>query len=570
MEENQMKLVSDAVDYKGNFADRTASGGWVAAALILGVELSERLSTMAIVVNLVTYLVSTMHLPSATSSNVSTNFGGTSYILCLLGGILADTFLTRYWTIAFFSVINALGTCLLAISTGLPQLRPPPCNPAKSNECVEANSLQMGVFTCALYLYGIGLAGIKSSVSGFGTDQFDKNDEKEKLQMASFFNIFYLLINIGTLLAVTVLVYVQDKVGRSWGYGICSVSMLLAIFIFLSGTRKYRYKESPGSPMVQILQVLVAAVRKRNVDFPSDSSHLYEDPAQELRLSHTNKLRCLDKAAIVTSKDTATSELTTPNPWSLCSVTRVEEVKMLTGLLPIWATTIMFWTVYAQMASFSVQQALTMDRSIGTFEIPPASFNVFMIGSIMLTLAIYDRLVMPLFRKTKKPQGLTNLQKIGIGLLFSIIAMVAAAFAERKRLSGAKTNGTNTLIVPVSGFLLLPQFISVGIGDGFIYAGQLDFFITESPRGMKAIGTGLFLTTISLGLFGSSILVEIVRKATKTNGGHDWLARRINDGRLDYFYALLAVLSLINLGLFLVCARRYKPNPGEVVLKDKN
>lgn len=152
----------------------------------------------------------------------------------------------------------------------------------------------MSVFTFALYLYGIGLAGIKSSVSGFGTDQFDKNDEKEKLQMASFFNVFYLLINIGTLLAVTVLVYIQDKVGRSWGYGICSAAMLLATFIFLSGTRKYRYKESSGSPMVQILQVLVAAVRKRNVDFPSDGSHLYEDPTQELRLPHTNKLRYED------------------------------------------------------------------------------------------------------------------------------------------------------------------------------------------------------------------------------------------------------------------------------------
>ena len=149
----------------------------------------------------------------------------------------------------------------------------------------------MGVFNFALYLYGIGLAGIKSSVSGFGSDQFDKNDEKEKLQMASFFNVFFLIINIGTLLAVTVLVYIQDKVGRSWGYGICSAAMFLAAFVFLSGTKTYRYKESPGSPMVQILQVLVAAVRKRNVDFPSDISHLYEDPAQELRLSHTNKLR---------------------------------------------------------------------------------------------------------------------------------------------------------------------------------------------------------------------------------------------------------------------------------------
>ncbi|XWS70689.1 hypothetical protein CRYUN_Cryun03dG0068500 [Craigia yunnanensis] len=155
-------------------------------------------------------------------------------MLLLFGGILADTFLTRYRTIAIFAVINVMH----------------------------------------------GLGGIKSSVSGFNTYQFDKNYEK-KLQMASFFNVFYLIINIGTLLAVTVFVYIQDKVGRSWVYGICSAFMLLAAFVFLSGTKKYRYKESPRSHVVQILQVLVAAVRKKNVDFPSDISHLYVDPAQE-------------------------------------------------------------------------------------------------------------------------------------------------------------------------------------------------------------------------------------------------------------------------------------------------
>lgn len=152
--------------------------------------------------------------------------------------------------------------------------------------------------------------------------------------------------------------------------------------------------------------------------------------------------------------------------------------------------------------------------------------------------------------------GLKSLQKIWLGLLFSIIAMVGAALAERKRLSVAKTSSrTTALILPVTGFLLLPQFILVGIGDAFIYAGQLDFFITESPRGMKAIGTGLFLATISLGLFLSTILVEMVREVPGTNDGHYWLAHRINDGRLDLFYGLLAVLSLINLGLFLLCAK---------------
>ncbi|KAK0571123.1 hypothetical protein LWI29_011461 [Acer saccharum] len=510
---------------------------------------------MGIVVNIVTYVVGTMHLPSATASNVATNFGGSSYLFCLLGGILADTFFGRYWTIVIFAIVNALGTCMLAISTGLPQLRPPPCiASALSNKCEEANDFQMGVFNLALYVYGIGLGGIKSSISGLGTDQFDQKDDKEKAHMVYFFGRFYLIISFGTLLGVTVLVWIQDQKGRSWGYGISSVAMILALAVFLSGTKRYRYKKRAGSPILQILQVLVAASKKRNVPFPSTVSFLHEDYTQETTISRTEKYSCLDKASIITEED---MKRATPNPWRLCTVTRVEEVKMMVGLIPIWASTIMFWTVYAQMGSFSVQQASAMDRHLGNFMIPPGSYNVFLIGGIMITLVIYDRIFMPLFKKySKRKQGLTSLQKIGIGLFFSILAMGAAAIVETRRLSTinakAKSSETNTsATLPMSAFFLLPQFIFVGIGNAFIYAGQLDFFITQSPKGMKAIGTGLFLTTISLGFFVSSALVTIVKKVTGRNGRQNWLARGINDSRLDYFYWVLAVLSLVNLGFFL-------------------
>lgn len=63
---------------------------------------------MAMAVNLVTYLTGTMHLPSSTSANIVTDFGGTTFLLCLLGGFLADTFLGRYKTAAIFAAIDAL------------------------------------------------------------------------------------------------------------------------------------------------------------------------------------------------------------------------------------------------------------------------------------------------------------------------------------------------------------------------------------------------------------------------------------------------------------------------------
>ncbi|KAM0881107.1 hypothetical protein ACQ4PT_033171 [Festuca glaucescens] len=517
-------LVHDAVDYRGCPADRSNTGSWLGAASVVGIELCERLATMGIAVNLVTYLTNTMHLPSAQSANVVTDFMGTSFLLCFLGGFLADAFLGRYLTIAIFALVQALGTGLLAVSTTLPQLRPPPCG-----------------------------AGSAAPVSGFGTDQFDERDDRERTAMGYFFNRFFFIISVGTLLAVTVLVYIQDHIGRSWAYGICSGTMLVAIAVFLSGTRRYRYKRSSGSPVVHILQVLVAATRKRGLKRPLTAAALYEDRPEDARIPHTTQFPCLDSAAVMAGEEdneVGPHGRPVPNPWKLCSVSRVEEVKMVARLMP--------------MITFSVEQATTMDRHIGGFEIPAASLTVFFVGAIMLTLAVYDRVFVPLCRNLTGRPGFTNLEKIGIGLVLSIVGMAAAAFCEKKRLAVAATS-TNGAVLPISVFLLTPQFLLVGAGEAFIYTGQLDFFITRSPKSMKTMSTGLFLTTLSLGFFLSSALVSFVGGATT------WLGDTINHSRLDYFYWLLAVLGAVNLAAYLVCAmwaapavisKAEQPHPG--------
>ncbi|XP_026441840.1 protein NRT1/ PTR FAMILY 6.2-like [Papaver somniferum] len=555
--------IADTVDYKGFPADKSKTGGWIPAALILGIEICERLTTMGIAVNLVTYLGGTMHLSSATSANIVTDFMGTSFLLCLLGGFLADSYLGRYKTIAIFAVVQGLGTSMLALSTKLPQLRPPPCNENISPEkCEKANGIQMGVLYLSLYLVALGTGGLKACVSGFGTDQFDEKDKKEKTQMDYFFQRFFFFVSLGTLLAVTVLVYIQDHVGRSWAYGICSVSIFTAICIFLSGTKKYRYKKSFGSPAVQIFQVIAASIKKRKLEFPSSIELAYEDSSEDRRIQHTDQFRFLDKASIVATEDEKYKHLP-PNPWQLCSVTKVEEVKMMIRLLPIWATTILFWTTYAQMMTFSVEQAATMHRSIGNFQIPAGSLTVFFVGAILITIAVYDQLVMPLWKKWKGTQGFTDMQRIAIGLMLSTLGMAFAAISEVKRLSVAKHAGDHIAAnstLPVSVFILIPQFIFVGSGEAFIYTGQLDFFITRAPKGMKSMSTGLFLTTLSLGFFVSSLLVSIIKAVTGGNGGDGWLADNINDARLDYFYGLLAVLSFINFGLFIWSAIWYKRN----------
>ena len=117
----------------------------------------------------------------------------------------------------------------------------------------------------------------------------------------------------------------------------------------------------------------------------------------------------LDKAAVVVEgefEEGNAAGSSTAKPWKLRTVTRVEEVKMMLRLLPIWATTIMFWTTYAQMITFSVEQAATMERSIGKFKIPAGSLTIFFVLAIIITLAFNDRVIMPLWKKWNGQPGI--------------------------------------------------------------------------------------------------------------------------------------------------------------------
>lgn len=57
-----------------------------------------------------------------------------------------------------------------------------------------------------------GTGGIKPNVSAFGADQFNEADPRDRREKESFFNWFYLAVNVGSLIASIVIVYIQDSV----------------------------------------------------------------------------------------------------------------------------------------------------------------------------------------------------------------------------------------------------------------------------------------------------------------------------------------------------------------------
>ncbi|KAJ0437261.1 putative proton-dependent oligopeptide transporter family [Helianthus annuus] len=267
-------------------------------------------------------------------------------------------------------------------------------------------------------------------------------------------------------------------------------------------------------------------------------------------------VRCLDRAAVVRSELDA-SELRSSESWKLCTVTQVEETKILIRMFPIILSTIFMNTCLAQLQTFTIQQSTTMDRNLHGFTVPGPSIPVIPLVFMSILIPLYDRIFVPVMRRfTGIPTGITHLQRIGVGLVLSAISMAVAGIVETHRKSVAVENNMvdSPGPLPLTVFWLGYQYAIFGLADMFTLVGLLEFFYKESSSGMKSLGTAIAWCSMAFGYYTSSIVVEVVNKVS--NG---WLAsNNLNRDKLNYFYWLLAGLSIVNLGVYLMCASWYK------------
>ncbi|EFJ30917.1 hypothetical protein SELMODRAFT_231062 [Selaginella moellendorffii] len=530
-----------SVDLLGRPSVRRKTGGWRACPFILGNECSERLAFYGINTNLVTYLIKEYHQGNAIAAKNVTIWSGTGYVTPILGAFLADAYWGRYRTIAVFSCLYLVGLILLTLSASLPSLKPPSCD---KMSCQHASLGQLIFFYVSLYFVALGMGGIKPCISAFGADQFDNSDPVERKNKGHFFNWFYLSINVGGLVATTCLVYIQDNTSWALGFGIPAACMAVSIGSFLLGSPLYRHQRPQGSPLVRVAQVLVAAFRKCFVQ-------------EQRKLPRYS--RFLDKAAV----NTGSKKGTLPGPWKLCPVSQVDEVKTLLRILPIWATLIIFTTVYSQISTTFIEQGSRMDTNILGFKISPASMSTFEILTVILMVPIYDRILIKLARRVSgHPQGFTQLQRMGIGLAIGILSMVVASATESKRLELARTHklvDDAVKPVPMTVVWQLPQIVILGIAETFTYIGQLEFFYEQAPDSMRSLGTAVALTTFGLGNYLNGFLIMVVSRVT-SNGGSSpgWIPDNLNLGHLNFYYDLLAFLSACNLVWYLIFAKAFK------------
>ncbi|XP_061369922.1 protein NRT1/ PTR FAMILY 3.1-like [Gastrolobium bilobum] len=547
-------------------------GGIRTLPFILANEVCDRFAAYGYYSNLMSYLTQELNMPSVTASYTLTNFVGTLYLTPLVGALIAESCAGAFWTITVGSLFYELGMLGLTISASLPSQRPLPC-PTKVN-CQEATFSQVWTLYLSLLLLCLGSGGIKPCVMPFSADQFDMSKSGVAARKWNLFNWYSFFMGLAPLTSLTIVVYIQENMSWRWGFGIPSVAMLIAIIAFVMGSPLYKKAKPQGSPLVRLVQVIVAAMKKRKEALPDDPKLLYQnielDAAISLqgRLLHSDQFKWLDKAAIVTNEEASDSKLS-PNLWRLATVHRVEELKSMIRVLPIWACTILLVTSSAHNNSFLIQQARSMDRHfIPSFQIPPASMQIFSVLTMMIGVIVYERHFVPFARRfTGNPSGITCLQRMGVGLVINTIATLISAPIEIKRKAAAAKYhllDNPAATIPISVFWLVPQICLHGMAEVFMSIGHLEFLYDQSPESLRSSAMALFCFSISVGSYLGTVLVSLVHKCTSKE--RNWLPdRNLNRGRLEYFYLLLSGIQVINLIYYVICAWFYTSKPLEEI-----
>ncbi|XP_016498289.1 protein NRT1/ PTR FAMILY 4.5 isoform X1 [Nicotiana tabacum] len=526
-------------------------GGFRASSFIYGFVGLDNIGFVANMVSMVLYLSFKMHFDLSGSANTVTNLLGSTYLLSIIGGFISDTYLSRFHTILIFGTAEILAWTLMTIQGRYSSLQPQVCG--KSN-CLEGGIALL--FYGSLCLLALGTGGVRGALPALGADQFDQNDPNEAKALGRYFNWLLLSSVSGSAIGVTVIVWVSTNKGWWIGFLISLGATFLGFLIFLFGKPFYRLQVPAESPLTRILQVITVAIRNRKLQSPENPEELYEINVKESdsskpKIAHTDQFRYLDKAAIL-------PKTVEPTQWTVCTVTKVEEVKILTRMMPIIASTILMNTCLAQLQTFSVQQGYRMNRHFGSFEIPAPSVPVIPLLFMCFLIPIYDFVFVPFARKiTNHPSGITQLQRVGVGLVLSIISMGIAALVEIKR----KHQSLKNPLEPIHVFWLSFQYGIFGIADMFTLVGMLEFFYKEAPEGMRSLSTSFTWISLSFGYYLSSVFVDIINSVTKrfSQSNKGWLAGQdLDQNNLQLFYWFLAILSCLNFINYLYWASWYK------------
>ncbi|XP_054707917.1 solute carrier family 15 member 1-like [Uloborus diversus] len=365
-----------------------------AVFFIVGNEFCERFTYYGMRTILTIYFTQELLYSHDTGTILYHLFGFVAYFSPVFGAIIADSWLGKFKTILYISIIYCIGSIITsvgAIPTDLPTMK--------------LISL-IGLFTIAL-----GTGGIKPCVSAFGGDQFKKGQES---QLQSFFSLFYISINLGSVVSTALTPVLRADVHcfdqetcYPLAFGVPAAIMVVALILFICGKPLYTMHPPEGNIVVKVSKCIGAAIKQK-----------------------------------LSSKDEKKKEHWLDYAEGKFEKSFIEEIKILLHVLVLYLPLPVFWALFDQQSSRWTLQATRMDGVIGNFQIKPDQMQVMNPIFIILFIPLFDFVIYPLLDKFKLLQK--PLQRMVAGGLLTALSFGLAGFMELKLEAGLPT-------IPLSG-----------------------------------------------------------------------------------------------------------------------
>lgn len=178
-------------------------------------EMWERFCYYGMRVLLTLYLVKSLMKGDADAALIYGAYTGLVYAAPILGGKLADKYLGYRNAVLLGAVLMAIGEFIILGGT--------------------EHFLMFGMGALI-----VGNGYFKANISTIVGKLYEDGDPRRD----SGFTIFYIGINIGALLATTVVAYIGETYGFKYGFGLAGFGMLLGLIIFWTG--RHNYAAAPG------------------------------------------------------------------------------------------------------------------------------------------------------------------------------------------------------------------------------------------------------------------------------------------------------------------------------------
>mgnify|MGYP001806146707 FL=1 len=193
-------------------------------AFLFAAEMWERFSFYGMQALIVLYMVKVLGFADARASLTFGAYAAFVFLTPIVGGALADRVLGFRLAVIVGGVIIMIGHIVLALPFG-------------------SASMFAGM---AFVVVGTGF--FKSSVSAVVGQLYGADDPRRD----GGFTIFYMGINVGSLLATLIVGYVGQQIDWHLGFGLAAVGMALGLVVFVLGTRHYapRSRECPRPRLV--------------------------------------------------------------------------------------------------------------------------------------------------------------------------------------------------------------------------------------------------------------------------------------------------------------------------------